>query len=61
MARKNPNLPWLLIALGGALAWLYSQKETVMLYGSKALDAGKEYLFQAALPARMTRIEPPRG
>lgn len=52
MAKKNPNLPWLLIALGAAIAFLYSQKETVMIYGSKALDAGKELLFKFALPER---------
>ena len=52
MARKNPNLPWLLIALGAVIAFAYSQKETIMIYGSKALEAGKELLFKAALPGR---------
>lgn len=51
MAKKGSNLIFYLIALGAAVAaFAYSQKETIMLYGSKALEAGNELLFKLSLP-----------
>jgi len=49
MARDRNMLPWLLAALGGAVALAFTQRKTIMIYGAKALEAGKELLFQASL------------
>lgn len=53
MAKKRDStIYWLLAALGGAIALAYQQKETIMLYGSKVLEAGNEWLFKLSLPER---------
>ncbi len=49
MPRKS-KVPLLLGGLGVALVLLYTQRKTVMLYGEKALQAGKEFIFYASLP-----------
>lgn len=51
MARTD-RTTWLLLALGGAVALLFTQRKTIMIYGSKALEAGKALAFKASLPSR---------
>jgi hypothetical protein len=53
MARKILGAPlWLWGLLGGAAFLAVTQRKTIMIYGTQAIEAGKEYLFGAALPAR---------
>jgi hypothetical protein len=48
--RLNVN-PWLLVALGGAGLFAFTQRKTIMLFGGQVVTAGREALFEAALPA----------
>lgn len=43
---------WLLLALGGVGVLALTQRKTIMLYGAKALEAGKALAFKASLPSR---------
>jgi hypothetical protein len=43
--------PWLLVALGGAGLLAFTQRRTIMLFGGQVATAGREALFEAALPA----------
>jgi hypothetical protein len=51
VAKRESNLIFYLVALGAAVAaFAYSQKETIVLYGSKVMEAGNELLFKLSLP-----------
>lgn len=49
MPRVNP---WLLAGLGGAIIMAITQRKTIMVFGSKAIDAAKDAIFAATLPDR---------
>jgi hypothetical protein len=53
MAKRDSNLIWYLLALGGAIAAFgYTKKEALVLYGSKVFEAGGDLLFKLSLPSR---------
>lgn len=49
--RRDLTVP-LLFGLGGAVALALTQRKTIMIYGAKALDAGKEVAFATAIGSR---------
>jgi hypothetical protein len=51
MARKS-NIPLLLGILGGIVAFAFTQRKTIMIYGAKAVTGAGEAIFAALLPDR---------
>lgn len=50
MSRRS-LLPYLVLGLGGAVAFAFTQRKTIMLYGSKAVDAAYDAIWTALLPS----------
>jgi len=50
MARRDLT-PYLLAGLGGVVAFAFTQRKTIMIFGRKAIDAAHAGIFQMQLPS----------
>jgi hypothetical protein len=49
--RRDVTIPLLILGATGAAVLAYTKRGTIMLYGRKAIDAGKEIIFKLQLPS----------